>query len=204
MTNANEEIISSIIVQPGGHAAGRLEIGQRIQVIDLEGKQVCDFVCYNADNLNEVSDMVTTCLEQDSWRLSEGKAIYSDYVRPMLRITDDKVGVHGYTGGACTHEINKAAGVDQPGCTEAMCQGFAKLGYPQLGAPRMAALNIFQPPLTQPDGSFHPLEPLSKAGDYLEMTAEMPLLWALSCCPYPGPINGFGPTPVEVRILPAS
>ncbi|WP_419710499.1 DUF1989 domain-containing protein [Pseudomonas sp. NFX224] len=203
MTTTHEKLISSVIVQPGGHASGRLEIGQRIQIVDLHGKQVCDFVAYNADNLKEVSDMVTTCLEQDSWQISEGGYIYSDYVNRMLRITDDKVGVHGYTGGACTHEINKAAGVDQPGCTEAMCEGFAKIGFPQLGAPRMAALNVFQPPLTRPDGKFHPLEPLSEPGDYLEMTAEMAVIWALSCCPYPGPINGFGPTAVEVRILAA-
>lgn len=71
-----------------------------------------------------------------------------------------------------------------------MYEGFVNIGFPQLGAPRMATLNVFQPPLIRPDGKFHPLEPLSEPGDYLEMTAEMAVIWALSCCPYPGP-NGF-------------
>ncbi|RQW64264.1 DUF1989 domain-containing protein [Vibrio viridaestus] len=198
---SNISVLENFIVQPGEFASGVLLKGQKIRVIDLEGKQVCDFVAYNKDNLKEVSDMVTTCLEQDSWQISTGGYIYSDYVNKMLVITDDKTGIHGYTGGACTHEINKAAGVDQPGCTEAMCNGFKKIGFPQLGAPRMAALNIFQPPLTQPDGSFHPHEPVTQPGDYLEMQAEMDIVWSLSCCPYPGTINGNGPTPVEVQVI---
>lgn len=197
------KILSSVIVQPGDFASGKLEIGQSIRVIDLEGKQVCDFVAYAAEDHSEVSCMITTCLEQDSWKITEGGAIYSTHVRPMLRLTDDKTGVHGYTGGACTHEINRAAGVDQPGCVEAMRRGFAAIGHPELEPLKMAALNIFQPPLTQPDGSFHPAEPVTRPGDYLEMTAEIAVLWSLSCCPYPGPINGHGPTPVEVQVLAA-
>ena len=192
---------STEIVEPGDAVAGYLRVGERIQIVDLYGKQVCDFIAYHADDTAEVSDMLATCFEQDSWRISEGGALYSTRRRPMLRLTDDKVRVHGYTGGACTREDNRSAGVDQDGCHEAMQRALAAIGRNDLALHNSAMFNAFQSPLIQVDGSFHPSEPSSRAGDLLEMSAEMPVIWALSCCGYPGPNSGFRPTSVEIRIL---
>jgi len=43
------DVISRETIPAGGRWSRRLETGQRLKIIDLEGQQAVDFLCYAAD-----------------------------------------------------------------------------------------------------------------------------------------------------------
>jgi uncharacterized protein YcgI (DUF1989 family) len=52
-----------------------------------------------------------------------------------------------------------------------------------------------------PDGTYTPDSPTSKAGDYIDLRAEMDLIVAISNCPQElNPCNGFEPTDMKVVV----
>ena len=56
--------------------------------------------------------------------------------------------------------------------------------------------------LFQPDGSLKLAEPLSKAGDYIDLRAEMDSVVAISNCPQDrNPCNAFNPTPLQIVVF---
>lgn len=40
----------------------------------------------------------------------------------------------------------------------------------------------------------------NKAGDYLDIRAEMDLFWAVSVCAWPDQVNGYKPTPLRFEV----
>jgi uncharacterized protein YcgI (DUF1989 family) len=62
--------------------------------------------------------------------------------------------------------------------------------------------NVFMNLTFKPDGTMKLEEPLSKAGDYIDLRAEMDCLIAISNCPQDqNPCNGFNPTPLQIQVF---
>ena len=38
------------LIPPGSHWSGIIKAGETLRIVDLEGSQGVDFLCYNADN----------------------------------------------------------------------------------------------------------------------------------------------------------
>ena len=54
----------------------------------------------------------------------------------------------------------------------------------------------------EPDGSWVIRPPTSKAGDYIELKAEMDCLVAISNCPQENsPVKAYNPTPVKLILF---
>jgi uncharacterized protein YcgI (DUF1989 family) len=49
----------------------------------------------------------------------------------------------------------------------------------------------------EPDGRWEIYQPKSKAGDYIDLRAEMDLFWVSSVCFWPEVVNGDKPTPLR-------
>ena len=63
----------------------------------------------------------------------------------------------------------------------------------------MANVNFFMNVPVRQDGAMAIEAGLSKAGDFVELVAEVPVIAVLSNCPQRNnPAAGFGPTPIEV------
>ena len=78
--------------------------GQRIEVIDLEGSQVVDFL---AENLREPEEFLSPGVTIDcneSLRLRVGDLLYSTRYRPMFQILADTVGEHDLLHPCCRKE----------------------------------------------------------------------------------------------------
>jgi uncharacterized protein len=200
-------ILRDSVIPVAGHVGLQLRAGHTLTIIDVEGKQVPDLVCFNLHNVRERLSTNNSRLVQKRWLLTTGHALYSDEGNPMLRIVADTVGVHHASAGCCNDAANFLRyGVrGQPNCLDNLVAAAAPLGLTAKEIP--GAFCPFMKVIQQPDGGYEIQEPDSRAGDHIDFRAEMDLFVAISNCPQDkNPCNGFHPTPLRivVRAAPAS
>lgn len=182
--------------------AFKVNKGQRIRVIDMEGQQIADFVAYHADHLEERLDSVATRDALGSMDIRVGDSLYSNLYRPMLTLLKDTVGKHDLLSPACRPEMyrllyNKELPVDN--CFDNLSQALAGFGIP---APSQhCPFNIFMNTVITPDHQIQIKSALSGPGDYVEMRAETDLVIAISACPNEESAgNGYRSTPIKVEV----
>ena len=71
------------VVAAGAPWSARLKRGQVLRIVDLEGEQGVDFLCYDAADPRERYYAPNTIKKSGTLRLTAGHALYSDseYVR---------------------------------------------------------------------------------------------------------------------------
>lgn len=188
-------------IEAGGRFSTRLETGDRLRIVDLEGQQAVDFLAYSASLPADRYNAANTMKLNGSIYLGKGAKLYSDRAEAMLTIVEDTVGRHDTIGGCCSGWSNLARyGVaDTPSCH---ANFVAELARWSLSPADIAAnVNFFMYVPVKEDGSMA-IEPgLSKPGDHVELRAEMPVIAVLSNCPQRhNPAAGFGPTPIEIVV----
>jgi len=99
-------IIKEQIIPPKEYLGIELRKGQRLRIIDVEGKQVPDMVCFNLKDPAEKLSCNNSRLIQKRWKLTTGNVLYSDEGNEMLTIVDDTVGTHHASGGCCNEPAN--------------------------------------------------------------------------------------------------
>jgi urea carboxylase-associated protein 1 len=197
--------MSSEIVPPGEPWSGVVEKGQRLRIIDLEGRQGVDFLCYNADRTEERYHAPNTLKASGTLALAEGHLLYSDEARPIFTLVVDTCGGHDTIGGCCSAPSNAMLyGVNAcPGCRENFLRALAAYGMDRRDI--VPNINFF---CNVPVGAGGKLaetvfvESRSKAGDRVELRAEMRALAVISNCPQVNnPCNDGNPSPIRVEIL---
>ncbi len=187
------------IIAPGATWARVLRPGEVLRIVDLEGRQAVDFLCYNATNPEERYNAADTMKYAKTLFLTTGHGIYSDLGRRLLTIVADTCGRHDTIGGCCSAESNELRyGVkDTPSCRASFLRALAPFG---LGKKDIVAnLNFFMNVPVEPDGTMGIVEGLSKPGDHVDLRAELDVLAVISNCPQTrNPCNGFHPTPIRV------
>ena len=68
--------------------------GQRLKVIDIQGKQVCDFFALNPSNPAEFLSGVYTRSTLGLMRPKIGRPLYNNQRQPILLLEEDTVGRH--------------------------------------------------------------------------------------------------------------
>ncbi|WP_440961045.1 DUF1989 domain-containing protein [Paenibacillus nitricinens] len=180
----------------------KLDKGQIVRVTDVEGEQVADFAAYNAVHPNERIDPGVTIDALGKMNVLPGDILYSNQYRPLLTIIKDTVGRHDFINSACRPEMyevlyNKK---DHASCYNNLNEALSEFGLP---APdQHYPFNLFMNTVIDPSGKVSVERPLSKAGDYMELRAEMDLIIAISACPCSESVcNGYKCTPIAVEIL---
>lgn len=177
--------ISVRIIEPKGRIAFELEKGETLRVIDIDGQQVADFICFDRHDLGDKISHSTTIMLKGNIHLSTGDMIYSVDARPMLRIAHDTVGCHDILAGACCRGLNRhrygPAAENQPNCRDNLAAVMAPYGVGIREIPY--PFNIFMNVPVSPEGNISVMEPLSRAGDFIDLVAEMDLVIAISNCP---------------------
>src|SRR5215831_14460742 len=97
-----ERILRSTVVQPGGDWSGIVNRGQVLRLVDLEGTQAVDFLCYNAADPSERYNAADTMKINGSLFIEKGTRLYSDMGNVLLRVIDDTCGRHDTIGGCCS------------------------------------------------------------------------------------------------------
>jgi uncharacterized protein len=188
-------------IAAGGRFSTRLETGDLLRIVDLEGQQAVDFLAFSAALPSDRYNAANTMKINGSIYLGRGTKLYSDRAEVLLTITADTVGRHDTIGGCCSAWSNFARyGVtDTPGCH---ANFVAELACWSLGpADVVANVNFFMNVPVRQDGAMAIEPSQSKPGDYVELRAERPVIAVLSNCPQRhNPAAGFGPTPIEVVV----
>ncbi|HXA96937.1 MAG TPA: DUF1989 domain-containing protein [Candidatus Dormibacteraeota bacterium] len=190
-----------LVIPPGGHWSRVVPAGQTLRIVDLEGCQAVDFLCYNATRPEERYNAADTMKIAGSIFLTKGVALYSGLGRKLFTIVDDTVGYHDTIGGCCSEESNFVRyGVrGTPNCRDNFLQALApfNLGLRDI----VANVNWFMYVPVEPTGAMAIVPGRSKPGDHVELRAEMDALAVISNCPQVhNPANNFRPTPIRVLV----
>jgi uncharacterized protein len=202
---ARHGTLTDKIIAPGGHWSGIVQAGNILRLVDLEGRQAIDVLCYNAHDPAERYCAADTMKIAGSLYVGTGTRLYSDMGNILFTVTDDTCGRHDTIGGCCSRESNFVRyGVQEgPNCRDNLLNALAPFG---LGKKDIVAnLNFFMYVPIGANGEMAIVDGLSKPGDYIDLRAEMDVLVALSNCPQiNNPANNYHPTPIRLSIREAA
>jgi hypothetical protein len=201
-----EQAIYREIVPAGNYFMKRLNAGETIRILDLEGNQAADTLFYSADDPTERYSAVDTIREQGNVYLTTGTKLISNEGNVMLEIVADTCGRHDTLGGACATESNTVRYALEKKCMHA-CRDSWMLAVAENDEFGMTKrdithnINFFMNvPVTEQGGlTFE--DGISAPGKYVELKAAMDVIVLISNCPQlNNPCNGYNPTPIEVLI----
>ena len=202
-------IIEDIVVPARHGRACLVRKGQILRIHLIEGQQVGDCAFINADNPREQFHV------GQSWALNvmfghgNARAPRYFYSKPpwenlMLTVVEDTVKNHFTScGGRCSLKLlakrDSLQGPDVRACQENMAEALEPFGI--TGEDIGDAFNVFMNVEYKNDGSFTVLVPETKAGDYIDLRAEMNVVAAVSACPNDtGPVNNYQAKPLGVQV----
>jgi urea carboxylase-associated protein 1 len=173
-----------------------------LRIIDLEGRQAVDFLCYAAADPSERYNAADTVKLAKTIFLTTGHGLYSDMGRRLFTIVADTCGRHDTIGGCCSAESNRLRyGVEgTPNCRDNFLRALARFG---LGKKDIVAnVNWFMNVPVAADGGTAIIDGLSRPGDYVDLRAELEVLAVVSNCPQIyNPCNGGRPTPIRLVVF---
>lgn len=187
------------VIPPRSGAAWRLAAGQRLRIIDLEGSQSGDLFAVAADDVEDGQSSGRTFDMGGTIQLSTGSVLYSRRSRPLLRITEDEVGVHDMLYAPCSQEMFEVQhGVTgpHPNCFDNLAGPLAQFGVPSTTV--TIAFNFFMNVVIGPGGRLEIRPPVSTAGQSMTFAAERDVFVAVTSCAAPG-ANAGGARPIGVE-----
>ena len=163
--------------------AVRVPAGGRFRVVDVEGGQVGDLFAFNADDVAEYASAEHT--RAAHWRLFPrvGETFVTNRRRPLLLFeVDTSPGAHDMLIAACDPVRYAGLGVQgwHASCQENLQKAMAALGIGRIEIPQ--PINVFQNTPARPDGTIGFDLPLTRAGAYVQLRAEMDCYVALTAC----------------------
>jgi len=171
-------------IAPRSGTALRLDRGQVLRVIDPEGAQVSDLLAFGAGDPREAISNGRTFDYEETIRLTTGNRLWSNRSHPMLSIIEDTVGSHDFLLTPCSEATFRHFYPDMPvhrGCFGNLAEALAGWGIAPDDIP--CAFNLFMNvPVDGESGRLRVDPPVSKAGDYIRMRAEMDLVIGLTAC----------------------
>jgi uncharacterized protein YcgI (DUF1989 family) len=179
--------------------------GQRVTIVDDEGKQVGDMCAISLDDPGEYMDMTPTRLALSRLELREGDWLLTNRRRPILRVERDPVGTHDMIFGGCDrYRYSVDFGIaEHRNCQDNLLEALEPWELPEIDRQLAVReiLNVFINQELDASGQFHLLEPITKPGDSITFEVLMDSIIAVSACPESQtPCNGFNPTDMAIRV----
>ena len=193
-------VLRDEVLEPRGRTGFALNAGDTVRIVDVEGQQVADLVCFAREDTAEKLSVHNTALIQGTIYISTGHNLFSDRCRKLMTITADTCGRHDLLAGSCSEGTNRYRyGVaNTPNCRSNMEAALKPFGIPLREIPY--SFNIFMNVPIE-DGRIYIKEPTSRPGDYIDLKAETDLIVGISNCPQErNPCNAFKPTRVGVIV----
>ena len=206
-----EKILFEENLPGGGLWSWRLCRHTTLRLTDLQGGANVSLMAYNADAPLDRLNVPDTLKAQYTAKLSRGHVLMSDMGHALLSLTADTCGWHDPLGGhGNAVMVEKKYGVApyqekrNDWYRNAHDNFLIELGKHGLGKRDLVAnINFFSRLDVDTDGKlkFHPEN--SKAGDTVDLRAEMNVLVVLNTCQHPlDPNPNYAPKPVKLSVLP--
>ena len=181
--------------------AAFVSAGQTVRVVNTHGQQVVDTWAFSREDITEFMSMEHSRTALERIMPTVGQAMVSNRRRPILTLVEDTSGgIHDTLLAACDRYRYELLGCEEyhDNCTDNLAAALAELGLtpPETPSPWNLFMNI--PVGADGEVSFEP--PVSEAGDYVTLRAEMDCVVAFSACPQDVvPINGVDCVPTEAH-----
>lgn len=190
---------------PARHGrAVRLRRGQVIRIVNTHGTQVCDAWAFNAAELSEFMSMEHARAWIDRIAPRVGDALVTNRRRPILTLlADTSPGIHDTLIAACDIHRYRTLGVDgyHDNCADNLRLALAAIGLRSGEVP--SPLNLWMNIPVDGERSIRWLPTVSKAGDHVDLRAELDCVFVMSACPQDIiAINGHQPRSVEFVVDP--
>jgi uncharacterized protein YcgI (DUF1989 family) len=172
------------IIPPRSGAAFILKKGQRLKVVDIQGEQVSDMICFNYHDKAEYLSSGRTIDYAETIFLTKGHPLYSNRSNIMLDIIEDTVGRHDFLLTPCSADTFRIIyGHTSPhrGCFGNLSAALKDYGIEPDAIP--ISFNIFMNvDIDGGSGKVSVLPPKSRAGDHILVEAKMDLIVGLTAC----------------------
>ena len=175
--------------------------GEILRLVDLEGQQAIDFLCFSADDLADRYNAANTIKLNRNIYLGKGSELWSVRARKMMTIIEDTCGSHDTLYGCCSVEVDdiRFGKNNGRGCPGNFEFELAKHGLSEKDV--VANVNFFMYVPVEASGDLAIAPGISKPTDYVDLRAEMDLLAVLSNCPEAlNNAAGFKPTPIRAIV----
>jgi len=194
--------VATTRIPPCSARTVEIDEGDELLIFDPEGQQVSDLVAFSNEDRDEYLSSGRSLDYASRLWLTTGDVLYSNRSRPMFTILEDTCGRHDFTLTPCskdTFRIIYGEKEERPGCEGNLVAALAPY---DIGVDRIpVAFNLFMHVAVDADtGEFRVLPPLSKAGDFVRLRAEMPLVVAMTACSA-GQSNNFRYKPIDFQVV---
>jgi len=186
---------------PQTGVAFTLERGQIVRIIDVQGEQVSDLTAFNRVDTREWLSSGRSLDYANTIYLTTGHTLYSNRSSPMFTILEDRVGKHDFLYTPCSPEtfsILYGHQGEHPSCLGNLAENLAPYGITPDAIP--TTFNIFMNVDVLSNGELKLGPPTSRAGDYIDLRAEIAVIVGVTACSAEMSNNySFKPIDVEVR-----
>jgi urea carboxylase-associated protein 1 len=182
----------------------RVNKGETLRIVDLEGNQAVDFLMYAAADDAERYSAQDTIAAQGNIFLKAGAKLLSNEGRAMMTIAATAVDYHDTIGGACSCESNTLRYGHHTKAQHACVDNFldANLRDGRGKRDMVSNINFFMNVPVEADGALGIVDGISAPGLTVDLKAEMDVIVVVSNCPQiNNPCNGFNPTPVRMIVV---
>ena len=197
-------------VLPGGAAWSRtVRRHTTLRLTALEAGANVSLLCFNRAELIDRYNMADTLKGQHTARLTTGFILVSDMGRALLSITGDTLGWHDPLGGHDTAaHVEKKWGEKNYQTARndwhrnSRDHFLIELGKHGLNQRDLVPnVNIFSKLAAGADGRLSFVPGHAKAGDFIDLRAELDLLVVLTTCHHPmDTAPAYGPKPVKLQL----
>lgn len=188
--------------QPWSHV---VKAGEILRIIDLEGQQAVDFLCYDAADLGDRYSSMNTIKVQGNSYVGKGTVLYTDAGVALFTVVEDTLGRHDTIYGCCSNPNNflRYGVKTTQSCYSNFLSELARHGMDRSAI--VSNVNFFMQVPVLDDGSAGIAADVSPPGGFVDLRAETDVLAVISNCPQMhNPCNGYNPTPIRVIIRTAA
>lgn len=188
-------------IKPQTGTAMLLKKGDVLRITDPLGEQVSDVIAFAQHDPAEWLSSGRSIDYANTIYLTKGHVLYSNRSRPMFSIINDTVGRHDFLLTPCspeTFQIIYHNHAHHPSCFQNLVDNLAHYGIQPDQIP--TTFNVFMNVMIASDGALTIAPPRSKAGDFIDLRAEMDLIVGVTACSAEMSNNySFKPIDIEVR-----
>ncbi len=201
-----EDAIYDFVIGAGDGWMRKLEAGQVLRIVDLEGNQAADTLFYDAEQPEDHYSAVATIAAQGNIYLTAGSTLLAESGKELLKIVADTCGRHDTVGGSCSAQSNTVRYAHEKlhmhNCRDTFMLQLAQYGDDRYTKRDLAPnINFFMNVPVTPEGGLQFADGVSSPGAYVELQALTATTALISNCPQlNNPCNAYNPTPVRVLI----
>ncbi len=172
------------IIPPRSGKSFILKKGEKLKVVDIEGEQVSDFICFNLNDTSEYLSSGRTFDYAETIFPGKGDPFYSNRSNVMFDMIEDTVGRHDFLLTPCSADTFRIIyGHSSPhcGCLGNLASALSEYNISADQIP--TCFNIFMNVTVNGNsGKISVLPPKSKAGDHVILEAKMDLIVGMTAC----------------------